>query len=203
MAPKGRPKRSSSSAAATSSSSTVAPLPAEATLLQSHEHDEAQSSKRRCLQRRSSEAAVSKALADNFREFNELQTDVLQVNGQTLRERLTSDKRRQKDGDKKMAMGAAYYKARRAEYGEVAGASETVLKPKKADELINADFKEAIVRMQQSPSKPLGLLDWCRGGCMLNQRELCGFYKTQLLLRHDGQPLESGTCIGTMIPPPS
>eukprot|EP00975_Prorocentrum_lima_P068436 12920683-Prorocentrum_lima.AAC.1 len=95
-------------------------------------------------------------------------------------------------------MGSAYYRKLRSQYA-VDNAKEHTLKPKDPDQKVNEDFKVALVALQCIPCKPAKLIEWCRHAEALNQRELCGLYKTQLMLRPScSRPKHTRTERGTI-----
>lgn len=175
---------------------TAEPLRA-ATLVQAHEQElAAAGSKRRKLQRRDTEAAVQKSLADNFRGFTAAQTDVVLVNGLTLREKLMADKRAHKHGDQG-TMGGQYYRQLRIEYSS-SDPVEKILVPKTPIQPVQEEFKNALVGLQSVPCVPAKIVEWCRTAPPLNQRELCGLYKSQLLLRPSASKQQLSVCLDVM-----
>eukprot|EP00969_Alexandrium_andersonii_P061641 2717378-Alexandrium_andersonii.AAC.1 len=99
-----------------SSSASASSGPPAQTLVEKALASEGSSKRRRTLSKRDTDEQVSKAIADNFKQFTSQETDGLIHEGKTLRQRLQEDKRSHKANPKMFPMGQRYYQTLREEY---------------------------------------------------------------------------------------
>lgn len=188
MAPKrsGKAGNGSRGSAAVAASAKKAPAKrkstnAPASLLEQPEHDEPSSCRNtKALRRRDTDEAVQKSIRDTFPKFDHLRTDVVLHEGVTLRERLTNDKRRSKDGS--LSMGATYYRNLRQWYDPQDGVLSK-LQVNVSTEPVRPTVMAALVAFKARPAERGPLTEWLRTSSAGSQRELVGVFKAILELR--------------------
>ena len=185
-----RPKRGRQTPAwlkANVSTSTLVeddPDPDQASLVEQEEKKgrttEKKQSKRE-LTRVPTETLVHRSLRDNFKGWSQVDIDGLKVEGLTLRERLTRDKRQQRE-DATFAMGGPYYKSIKLLYMSSSDPRKQLLVSNGNEELEPKLVIALTEARKQNPNRH-PLLDWLRVSGTCNQRSLVGLLRFTLDIR--------------------
>ena len=153
--------------------------------------------KRRTLAKQDTDAAVTKSLADNFKNFSATQIDATMINGLTLRQQLAEDKRRHKENPKAFPMGQKYYAAMRSAYSS-AEDPQKQLQVKDATLGVNAQLLKAMVALKAKQPNRQPMLGYLHVAEVPNQKELCGILKWGLELRPSASPEQLRCCLDLM-----
>lgn len=136
--------------------------------------------KRRRLGRRSTDEAAARALAEHFASASQVDTDLVTVKGQTLRERIISDKRAAKASGAKL--GSSYWQNLKVEYklDQTSAASAEVLVVKDKAEAVHPELKAALEMARGAnltKNNISRLSSFLASAPAANQRELVGLLR--------------------------
>lgn len=167
-------------------------------LVSKHEAVNVTTTTKRKLAKRDTEGCIAKSLADNFKGFNNVQTDVIiGTSGLTLRETLTRDRRALKAGESAMTMGATYYRRLRNEYA-LPDSPVRQLRVTDPAMAVCETLMEAIIALEKTPADRSKLVEYlqCAGRC--NQKELVGIFRVLLTQRPSLSKAQLDLCLEGM-----
>ena len=128
---------------------------------------------------------VTKALHDNLKDMSHMETDCVQVNGVTLRERVHADKHAQRQGGSDIKFGKKYYAALRGEYRQKSGTGTAAeLATTNYDEVISEGLFNGAKLWKGKASNRQALTSWLALSTEVpNQKEFVGVARIFLDLR--------------------
>ena len=150
----------------------------------------------RSLKRRSTDAVVAKAISDNFKGFTAQQAHATVRNGQTLVERLATDKRKQR-GDPNFSMGLYYYKRLRQEYLSAQDPA-ALLHVQDQNQEVGKELLAALVALKGASAKRQPMIDWLASSDACNQKELVGILRMALEQRTSVNERSANFCMGIL-----
>ena len=136
------------------------------------------------LRKTNTDDIVTKALHDNLKDMSHMETDCVQVNGVTLREKVTADKHAQRQGNCDIKFGKKYYAALRDEYRQKSGTGTVELAITNYDEVIGDGLFNGIKSWKGKASNRQALTSWLALSTEVpNQKEFVGVARVFLDLR--------------------
>lgn len=125
---------------------------------------------------------VSKAIADNFKGWGQLNTDGRTVDGLTLRQRLVKDKEGAKHKSKSVTVGAHYYRALKEKYAPMDSPAQLLYVKNQSDD-VSAVLQKAVTAYKRSNSSKSLLAEFMHTASTINQKEFVGLSRCILSLR--------------------
>jgi hypothetical protein len=135
----------------------------------------------RTLKRQSTDKVVDRAIHDNFRGWNQVDVDGTKVEGMTLREKMTSDRRAQRD-DPSMSTGGPYYKNLKNLYMSSQDPSKQ-LQVTDNNEEVDGKLVKALTAAKATNANRGPLVEWLQTSQACNQKEYVGLLRAALELR--------------------
>ena len=134
---------------------------------------------RRRVQRRDSEEAADRAIQEHYPTFTRMQTDVVRIDGLTLRERVVAQKRLCKAQHSRL--GSTFWTELRSKYSvEDEGADVAALKVEDKTQEVSAELLSAL-RTAQTPNSTTRsrgpLVAWMASTTGINQKEMVGLVR--------------------------
>ena len=128
------------------------------------------------------EAAVQKAIRDNFKGWTALATHETQIAGETLYTTILKDKLSNQEVPGTVVMGSQYYRVLKERFCGTNSAFNMLI-VKNPAETVNPVLMSAIIALKSQNCKKAQLLEFLKtaGGC--NQKELVGILRGMCLLR--------------------
>lgn len=125
---------------------------------------------------------VTKAIADNFKGWGQLDTDGRTVDGLTLRQRLVKDKEGAKHKSKSVTFGAHYCRALKEKYAPIDSPAQLLYVKNQSDD-VSAVLQKAVTAYKRSDSSKSLLAEYMHTATSINQKELVGLSRCILGLR--------------------
>ena len=126
----------------------------------------------RSLKRQTTDKVVDRAIHDNFRGWSQVDVDGTKVEGMTLREKMTSDRRAQRD-DPSLSTGGPYYKNLKNLYMSSQDPSKQ-LKVTDNNEEVDGKLVKALTAAKATNPNRGPLVEWLQTSQACNQKEYVG-----------------------------